>query len=106
MKVKVRRRKTAQEAWIEFKKHYMPKERPDARRIRVAIKKKPKMVQMYLGNCDELDCEHWSWCGDSYGDKNTECFCRFNGARVYRCDAEEKHILCPLGKMMEDENDG
>ena len=26
MKVKVRRRKTAQEAWADFVKHYMPKE--------------------------------------------------------------------------------
>ena len=64
-----------------------------------------KMIPMYLGNCDEGDCEHWSWCGDSYGDRNTECFCRLNGKSVIRREAEEKHILCPLGKMMEDEND-
>ena len=63
-----------------------------------------KMIPMYLGNCEEGDCEHWSWCGDSYDDRNTEVFCRVNGARVYRNKAEE-HIICPLGKMMEDEND-
>lgn len=70
-----------------------------------APEKEKKMVPMYLGNCDEGDCEHWSWCGDSYGDRNTECFCRVNGARVYRDKADEERILCPLGKMMEDEND-
>ena len=58
---------------------------------------------MYLGNCDELDCEHWSWCGDSYGDRYTECFCRVNGARVYRADAEEERILCPLGKTFDED---
>lgn len=60
---------------------------------------------MYLGNCDELKCEHWSWCGDSYGDRNTECFCRVNRARVYRYDADEKCILCPLGKTFDEDDE-
>lgn len=65
-----------------------------------------QITPMYLGNCDELDCEHWSWCGDSYSDRNTECFCRVNGASAYRNEAEEKRILCPLGKTWdEDDNE-
>ena len=60
---------------------------------------------MYLGNCEESDCEHWSWCGDSYGDKNTECFCRLNGKSVIRREAEEKRILCPLGKVFDDDEE-
>lgn len=62
-----------------------------------------RMVPMYLGNCEETDCEHWRWCGDSYHDRNTECYCLLNGKRVYRHEAEEEMILCPMGKMMEDE---
>lgn len=61
------------------------------------------MRKMYLGNCKELDCEHWRWCGDSYGDRNTECFCRLNGKRVYRYEAEEKNIECPFGYELEED---
>jgi hypothetical protein len=61
------------------------------------------MVPMYLGKCDETDCEHWRWSGDSYHDRNTECFCLLNGKSVYRHKADEEHIECPLGKMMEEE---
>ena len=68
------------------------------------MKDEKQMLPMYLGNCDELGCEHWSWCGDSYNDRNTECFCRVNGARVYRYEAEEERILCPLGKMLDEDN--
>lgn len=64
-----------------------------------------RLVPMYLGNCEETDCEHFSWCGDSYEDSNTECYCHLNGKSVFRFYAEEDHIPCPLGKMMEDEND-
>lgn len=60
---------------------------------------------MYLGDCDEMECEHWSWCGDSYGDRNTECFCRLNGKSVIRREAKEKNILCPLGKVVEEDDE-
>lgn len=69
------------------------------------MKDEKQMIPMYLGNCDEMDCEYWSWCGDSYDDRNTECFCEVNGARVYRCDAKEERILCPLGKVFDDDDD-
>ena len=68
------------------------------------MKTEKQMIPMYLGNCDEMDCEHWSWCGDNYNDRNTECFCRINGARVYRNEAEEKYILCPLGKAWDEDD--
>lgn len=64
-----------------------------------------RMVPMYLGKCDETDCEHWRWCGDSYHDRNTECYCLLNGKRVYRHEADEKRIECPLGKMMVEEEE-
>ena len=63
------------------------------------------MVPMYLGKCEETDCENWRWSGDSYHDRNTECFCLLNGKSVYRHEADEKRIECPLGKMMEYEED-
>lgn len=67
---------------------------------------KKKMIPMYLGVCDTEDCEHWRWSGDNYGDRNTECYCLLNGKSVYRYEADEKQIICPIGKMMEDEDDG
>lgn len=62
-----------------------------------------RSVPMYLGKCEETDCEHWRWSGDSYHDRNTECFCLLNGKSVYRHEVDEKRIECPLGKMMEEE---
>lgn len=59
---------------------------------------------MYLGNCEEGDCPHWSWCGDSYGDRNTELFCKLCKDTIYRGDVDEKpKIYCPLGKMFEED---
>ena len=58
--------------------------------------------EMYLGDCEELDCEHFRWSGDSYEHMNTECYCLLNGQSVYRSDAEEKHIKCPMGKVYDD----
>lgn len=63
------------------------------------------MKKVYLGNCDETYCEHFQWCGDSYWDRNTECFCWLSGKSVYRSEAEEKHIECPMGKVHEDFDD-
>lgn len=63
------------------------------------------MKEMYLGNCEELDCEHFSWCGDSYEDRHTECCCSLNGKSVFRCDAEESCITCPLGKVYADDEE-
>ena len=60
---------------------------------------------MYLGNCEELDCKHFQWCGDSYEDQNTECYCLLNGKSVYRREADKDHIECPLGKELEDSDD-
>lgn len=60
--------------------------------------------KMYLGNCEEGDCPHWSWCGDSYGDRNTELFCKLCKDTIYRGDVDEKpKIYCPLGKMFEED---
>ena len=61
------------------------------------------MREMYLGNCEELDCEHFSWCGDSYGDRNTECYCSLNGKSVFRFDAEKDCIVCPMGKVYDED---
>lgn len=61
-------------------------------------------IQMCLGNCDELDCEYFSWCGDSYGDSNTECYCSLNGKSVFRCYAEREHIVCPMGKVWSEDD--
>lgn len=71
----------------------------------IMLHNEKKLTPMYLGDCDELDCEHWQWCGDSYDDRNTECFCRINGASVYRHEAKEKRILCPLGKTRDEDDD-
>ena len=62
-----------------------------------------KMVPMYLGSCDAEDCEHFRWCGDSYWDRNTECYCLLSGKSVYRKEASEEQILCPMGKMIHEE---
>ena len=69
------------------------------------MESKKRLIPMHLGNCEETDCEYFSWCGDSYEASNTECYCRLNGKSVFRCYAEEDHIPCPMGKMMEDESD-
>ena len=68
------------------------------------MKTEKQMIPMYLGNCDETNCEHFQWCGDSYLDRNTECYCLLNRARVYRYEAEEKHIECPMGKMCDEDD--
>lgn len=60
---------------------------------------------MYLGNCEELDCEHFRWCGDYYEHRNTECYCLLNGERVCRYDAEEHFIKCPMGKTYDDDEE-
>ena len=64
-----------------------------------------RLIPMYLGNCEEYDCEHFSWAGDSLYDRNTCCFCALNGKGVYRDEADEERIICPLRKLMEDEDD-
>ena len=64
-----------------------------------------RLIPMYLGDCEETDCEHWRWCGDSYDDRNTECYCLLNGKRVSREKAEEERILCPMGKVFEEDDD-
>ena len=60
---------------------------------------------MYLGNCEELDCEHFSWCGDHYGHYNTECFCdllpRNSGVIRHEAESGDKYVECPLGKVLE-----
>lgn len=61
--------------------------------------------KQYLGNCEELSCEHFRWCGDYYESRNTECYCLLNGERVYRYEAEEKHIECPMGKECDLDNE-
>lgn len=63
------------------------------------------MKKMYLGNCEEIDCDHFQWCGDSYGDRNTECYCLLNGKSVFRYEAEEKHIECPMGKVYDEDDE-
>ena len=69
------------------------------------MKTEKQIIPMYLGDCDELDCEHWQWCGDSYDDRNTECFCKLlKGQSVYRHEAKEKRILCPLGKTWDEDD--
>lgn len=60
---------------------------------------------MYLGNCEELSCEHFRWCGDSYEHRNTECICVLSRESVYRYDVEETRIICPLGKVWEEDDD-
>ena len=62
-----------------------------------------RLIPMYLGSCDQADCGHFRWCGDSYWDRNTECYCLLNNKRVYRENAEEERIICPLGYMMDEE---
>lgn len=42
---------------------------------------KKRYTPAYLGNCDEFDCGHFRWCGDSYWDRNTECYCLVNGGK-------------------------
>lgn len=63
---------------------------------------KEVLKEAYLGNCDEFDCGHFRWCGDSYWDINTECYCLISGKSVYRCNAEEEQIKCPLGNVYEE----
>ena len=63
-----------------------------------------RLIPMYLGSCDAAYCEHFRWCGDSYWDRNTECYCLLNGKSVYRSEATEKQIICPLGKVMDEED--
>ena len=67
----------------------------------MANEKKP--VPMYLGDCEETDCEYFSWSGDNYWDSNTECYCSAIGKSVFRCEAEKDHIECPMGKVLDDE---
>ena len=67
------------------------------------MKTEKQMVPMYLGNCEELDCEYFQWCGDSYHDRNTMCYCLLNGKRVIRCEAKEKYIECPLGNVWDED---
>ena len=69
------------------------------------MENKKRFIPVYLGNCDEFDCGHFRWCGDSYWDRNTECYCLVNGKSVYRDKADEERIECPLGNMVEEEND-
>ena len=59
--------------------------------------------ELYLGNCDEIDCGHFRWCGDSYWDRNTECYCLLSGKSVYRSKAEEERIKCPLRRKNNNE---
>ena len=66
---------------------------------------KKKLIPAYLGSCDEFDCDHFRWCGDSYWDRNTECYCLVNGNRVYRKEADDKCIECPLGYVYEEDDD-
>ena len=66
-----------------------------------------KLVEpMCLGNCEELDCEHFRWCGDSYEHRNTECICLLIRERVCRYEVEEKCVICPLGKVWEENDNG
>lgn len=69
-----------------------------------AWNRRAPLIPMYLGRCDETDCEHFIWCGDSYNDRNTECYCSLVKKGVYRKDAEEERIVCPKGKMIRDED--
>jgi hypothetical protein len=64
-----------------------------------------KTTPAYLGNCDEFDCGHFRWCGDSYWDRNTECYCLVNSKSVYRHEADEERIECPLGYAYEEDDD-
>lgn len=58
--------------------------------------------KMYLGNCEELECEFFQWSGDSYMDRNTTCYCLKNNRCIDRdMVEEEQHIDCPLGKVFE-----
>ena len=68
----------------------------------MAIEK--KTIPAYLGNCDEFDCGYFRWCGDSYWDRNTECYCLVNGKSVYRNKADEERIECPLGYVYEEDD--
>ena len=68
------------------------------------MKAEKKMTLMYLGNCEEIDCEYFQWCGDSYWDRNTECYCLLNGAAVYRYNVENEHIECPMEKTWDEDN--
>lgn len=62
--------------------------------------------KMYLGNCEELECEFFQWSGDSYMDRNTTCYCLKNNRRIDRDMVdEEPHIDCPLGKVLEDDEE-
>ena len=54
---------------------------------------------MYLGNCEETDCKYFRWSGDSYHDRNTECYCVLNGYSVFRNQVEEIHYICPMEKV-------
>lgn len=69
------------------------------------MESKDRSIPAYLGNCDEIDCGHFRWCGDSYWDINTECYCLVNGKSVYLYEADDEHIECPLGYMVVDEDD-
>lgn len=62
-------------------------------------------IPMYLGNCEELGCEHFQWSGDSCYDRGTICYCLLNGKGVIRREAKEERIICPMGKMMDEEDD-
>lgn len=62
--------------------------------------------KMYLGNCEELDCEFFQWSGDSYMDRNTTCYCLKNNRCIDRDMVDEDpHIDCPLGKVLEDDEE-
>ena len=64
------------------------------------MESKKKTTIAYLGNCDECDCGHFQWCGDSYWDRNTECYCLINNKSVFRSEADEERIECPLGYLI------
>ena len=61
-----------------------------------------RLTPMYLGNCEEIDCEYFQWCGDSYHDRNTECYCLLNGKSVFRSETDKIHFICPLGKVWDE----
>ena len=67
-------------------------------------KMKKRLIPVYLGSCDAEECGHFRWSGDSYWDRNTECYCLLNGKSVYRSEASERRIACPMGRVMDAEN--
>ena len=64
MKVKVRRKKTAQEAWAEFKRHYMPVELTPSYHGKDCLGNGEHEVEC---QCDE--CDHYQVCFPDWEDR-------------------------------------